>query len=83
MGKNNSVKWGRPVENRVGLLVYSSKCGRFIITRKEFSLPYTSVGYVLEGVGVRVPRYARMNDTLTDAKVNAQDLVTVEAEVQS
>jgi hypothetical protein len=65
-----TIKWGRPVENRYGNMVYTSKDGRFTIEKRKFVLPYASIGYLLEGPGV--PKYGRDHDTLRDAKDMAQ-----------
>jgi hypothetical protein len=38
MENQNSVKWGKPVEISGGGLTYTSKCGRFMITKRvEFT----------------------------------------------
>jgi len=36
MENQNSVKWGKPVEISGGGLTYTSKCGRFMITKKTW-----------------------------------------------
>jgi hypothetical protein len=78
MNTTNKIQWNRPVENKYGHLVYTSKDGRFSVTRRSYVLPTVSTGYVLEGQGV--PRWARENDLLADAKMNAQDIVDSESE---
>jgi len=77
--ETKSIKWSRPEENRFGHLVYTSKCGRFTITKKKFIMPFVCVGYILEGVGVDVPKMYRENDSLAQAKQSAADVVNPEA----
>lgn len=72
----SKVEWNKPTSDRAGKLVYVSKDGRFVITKRKYVLPTASVGYVLEGAGV--PRWARENDQLRDAKQNAQDIADSE-----
>ncbi len=77
----NKVAWLRPIENKYGESVYTSKDGRFTITKKKYSMPYATVGYTLEGKGV--PKWARDNDKLADAKGNAQSVIDDEEETSA
>jgi hypothetical protein len=69
----NTIKWNRPTKSKTGNLVYTSKDGRFTITRRYYIAPSASVGYILEGVGVA--KYSRDNDTLKGAKEAAEDSI--------
>jgi hypothetical protein len=41
------VEFGRGIENKYGNKEYVSKCGRYLITRREYDLPCRSIGYIL------------------------------------
>lgn len=73
------VKWSRPEPVRVGrnnrtvegLFIYRSKCGRFTIRKKRYSLPVSSIGYVLTDTESGDTDYF---DTLKEAKLTAEDI---------
>lgn len=71
------VKWNRPQPATVGKsqlpidgeFVYTSKCGRFSIRKRFYSLPCSSVGYSMtDSETGKVERC----DTLRDAKDEAE-----------
>jgi hypothetical protein len=74
------VRWGKPEPVRVGKsqvplgdeFIYRSKCGRFTIRKRVYSLPIASVGYTLtvDGVQRRVT-----HDLLDEAKFEADTVI--------
>ena len=54
-----------------GEFTYTSKCGRFQIRKKQYTLPVRSVGYTL--VYLETGRQNASFDLLADAKAAAED----------
>lgn len=75
MSTKNSVAWGRPVRDRYNDLSYASKCGRFIIERREYVLPYAAVGYKLRD---KTDGTVSEHDSLAEAKETAAEIVAEE-----
>jgi len=63
------VYWNKPIEIE-GEQVHVSKDGRFSISRRLFE-GAPGYAFVLEGEGL--PRHARMNSTLSEAKAFVRD----------
>ncbi len=71
MAAKKKLAWFRATKNEFGRTVYASKCGRYRATRMVWSVPTSSVSYVLEGAGGT--RGQIDCETLAAAKECAQD----------
>lgn len=65
------VNWNRGAENKYGEVVHTSKCGRYTATRRRWSMPASTVSYLLTGAGGR--NGVIDCETLKDAKEQAQE----------
>jgi hypothetical protein len=76
---STKVTWDRGIENRYGNREYRSKCGRFLIERREYDMPIRSIGYYLFVDG---KKQRTQWDKLAEAKEEAQEIVD-EADAQA
>lgn len=75
MNETVTVKFSKPVrEGAVGRICRYSKCGRFKIERREYELPYKSVGFVVYEVSTS--KKLVQADTLTEAREFVNDFVS-------
>jgi hypothetical protein len=74
---NAKVAWYRPRTNERRQLVYTSKCGRFVIIKHKWVLPRSSTSYILQDCIGRGREHDC--DTLAEAKEWAQDILDCEA----
>jgi hypothetical protein len=76
MTATTTVKFSKPVrEGAVGRICRYSKCGRFKIERREYELPYKSVGFVIYEVVATTSKRLVQVDTLIEAREFVNDFV--------
>jgi len=64
-----TVKWVRAMDSRTHVVTWTSKCGRFVVTRRTGGWSSTSARfYVLTSNAFKIPRSMRTWDTLRDAQ---------------
>ena len=73
----SAVAWLRPVADRYGAPVRTSKCGRFVITKHQWWAPIACVSYRLHSIPFA--EYVAETDTLAEAREVADGMIEEES----
>ena len=69
-----TIKWAKTEAARFLRTVTRSKCGRFVIVRKQYSLPVASVAYIV--YYAKAGKVCRFHEArLVDAKEAIEDMI--------
>ncbi|MCK9474098.1 hypothetical protein [Sulfurimonas sp.] len=69
-----TIKWAKTEAARFLRTVTRSKCGRFVIVRKQYSLPAASVAYIV--YYAKAGKVCRFHEArLVDAKEAIEDMI--------